>query len=104
MTGVAGGRLAFHRIPYVLDGDDAADMAARSAQIDLEEADTLDPSDPMVEYLKGSAARWRQQAAEIRQAQHQAFHVDSQLPMPSPLCTRCNPTGQGVVEREVPDL
>lgn len=60
--------LPFHRIPYVLDGDDPVELARRSAQIDLEEADTLAADDPMVGWLHGSAARWRQQADELEAA------------------------------------
>lgn len=56
---------SFHRIPYVGEG---ADGCRRSAEIDRNEADTVDSSDPRKDYLLGSAARWIQQA-EFLEAQ-----------------------------------
>jgi hypothetical protein len=47
------------RWPYVGEG---ADGARRSAQIDREEADTLDSSDPRRDELLLSAAAWELQA------------------------------------------
>lgn len=48
------------RHPYVGEG---ADGCQRSAQIDREEAQTLDRANPRVELLEASAARWELQAA-----------------------------------------
>jgi hypothetical protein len=50
-----------HRTPYVGEG---ADGARRSAEIDRNEADTLDPGDRRDEVLL-SAERWDEQATEI---------------------------------------
>jgi hypothetical protein len=48
------------RHPYVGQG---AEGCERSAQIDREEAATLDQDDPRVEALRASAERWDLQAA-----------------------------------------
>jgi hypothetical protein len=47
------------RTPYVGEG---AGGARRSAQIDREEADTLDPDDPRRDQLLASAEEWERQA------------------------------------------
>jgi hypothetical protein len=106
MTAVGGDRLPFWRIPYVLDGDDPAELAMRSAQIDLEESHTLDRDRDAerIRCLEGSAERWRRQATEIREAAHQQLHERAEWPMPSLHCVRCNPTGAGLIETEIPDL
>lgn len=54
-----------HREPYVGEG---ADGCYRSAQIDREEADCLDPSDPRHAEALASAERWEQQALLETQA------------------------------------
>lgn len=50
------------RTPYVGEG---ADGCRRSAIIDREEIDTLDPFDPRVQGLAESAQRWDEQAARL---------------------------------------
>lgn len=52
-----------YRTPYVGAGRDGC---LRSAQIDREEADGLDRSDPRYDDLLVSAERWEAQAREIR--------------------------------------
>lgn len=47
------------RIPYVGQGPDGC---RQSAQIDREEADTLDRDDPRRDELLASAERWERQA------------------------------------------
>ncbi len=54
--------MAEHREPYVGGGIDGA---LRSAQIDREEADTLDNAHPRYRPLLDSAERWEQQAREL---------------------------------------
>lgn len=50
------------RRPYVGDG---ADGARRSAEVDRNEADTLDRDDPRRDELLASADRWEEQAAQL---------------------------------------
>jgi hypothetical protein len=51
-----------HRDPYVGEG---ADGARRSAQIDREEADQLEPGTTQYDYVLASAERWDQQARDL---------------------------------------
>jgi hypothetical protein len=51
-----------NRVPYVGEG---AEGCRRSAQIDREEADTLDVGDPRREQLRSSAQLWQAQAERI---------------------------------------
>jgi hypothetical protein len=51
-----------HRSPYVTDSD-PAEACRRSAQIDREEAHTLDADDPRRAELFASAEQWEAQAA-----------------------------------------
>jgi hypothetical protein len=50
------------RIPYVQDGEDPAELCRRSAQIDREEANTLNSSDARRDELLLSATEWEMQA------------------------------------------
>lgn len=63
-NGLPSGR---HRFPYVGDG---VDGALRSARIDEEEAEMLDPGERR-DALLLSAERWRMQADELADANDQ---------------------------------
>lgn len=65
-----------HRNPYVGAG---ADGARRSANVDLEEADTLDRTDPRRDELIASAARWVNQATELELAEADVPRGDARL-------------------------
>jgi hypothetical protein len=70
--------MSYYRHPYVGEG---ADGARRSAQIDREEAATLDAHDPRRATLLESAARWEQQAEAIER--QRAWTPPPPRPQPS---------------------
>lgn len=73
-----------HREPYVGEG---ADGCYRSAQIDREEADGLDRSDPRHDEVLASAEAWEQQAAQVALRSDGVRRPENERPGPT------NPSG-----------